>query len=280
MMTLNVSSRWFSNRAAMWSAYAYCVKTRMLGSLAYTIDVWVSLAAQFVLMIGTLFLWRCAYTGVDSVAGVGRSQMLTYAIVSVLLGSIFRCGVQEVIPNRVSEGDIAVDLMRPLNPLGRWMADDVGEAVAAVGMQLVPLLVLGTVLMHVPLPAGPGALLTSVPMCILGYLINWLVAALVGMLAFWTIQLGHFDFAKDAIVRILSGALVPLWFFPDWFERLVRLTPFPYMYQAPLAVYIGRTAPREALGVVVIQLVWAVLLLGAVAAVWSAARRRVFVQGG
>ena len=57
-----------------WPAYTYCAKMVMLESLVYTIDVWVRLGSRLVLMLGTLFLWRAAYAGVEQVEGVVELQ--------------------------------------------------------------------------------------------------------------------------------------------------------------------------------------------------------------
>jgi len=261
-------------------AYAYRARIKLLTAAAYRFDLFTRLITNGLLMVATVFLWRTAYQGIGQVAGVDRAQMLTYAVVSILMSSIFQRGVQDAIPSRVREGDIAVDLLRPMSPLGGWLADDVGAAAAALATQLPPLLLLGILIAHLPLPHSPQALFLFVPMLLLGFLINWLLAALIGLIAFWTIQLGHLGYVKDAIVRILSGSLAPLWFFPDWFQQITAWTPFPYSFQAPLGVYIGRTGHAEALRAMAIQGAWVVVLVGALALVWRAARRRVLVQGG
>jgi ABC-2 type transport system permease protein len=266
--------------AATILAYAYRARIKLLTAAAYRFDLFTRLITNGLLMVATVFLWRTAYQGIGQVAGVDRGQMLTYAVVSILMSSIFQRGVQDAIPSRVREGDIAVDLLRPMSPLGGWLADDIGGAAAALATQLPPLLLLGILIAHIPLPHSPQALLLFVPMVLLGFLINWLLAALVGLIAFWTIQLGHLGYVKDAIVRILSGSLAPLWFFPVWFQQITVWTPFPYAFQAPLGVYIGRTGVPEALRAMAIQGAWVCLLFGALALVWRAARRRVLVQGG
>lgn len=34
----------------------------------------------------------------------------------------------------------------------------------------------------------------------------------------------------------LSGSVVPIWFFPDWFQRISALFPFIYIYQFPIGL--------------------------------------------
>jgi ABC-2 type transport system permease protein len=261
-------------------AYIQLAKLRLLTSLAYRFDVYASIGMNLILMLATVFLWRTAYRGIDRVAGVNEGQMVTYAVVSMLLGSIFVTNVQNYINDRVRRGEIAIDFLRPVRPLLAWLADDIGSGVGALLLQLIPLLLVSSVLVRAPLPANALAALLFVPCCLLSFGILWLVAALSGLAAFWTMELGHMGVVKDAVVRILSGSFVPIWFFPPWAQKVSAFLPFQYTYQLPLAIYVGRAGPAAAVRGMAVQVLWIVLLGLVVAGVWSRGSRRVIVQGG
>ena len=111
-------------------------------------------------------------------------------------------------------------------------------------------------------------------------MILWLLGALVSMFAFVTMELGNMGVVKDMLVAILSGSMIPIWFFPEGVERLLMKTPFPYTYQTPLGLYIGKIDPREGVGQILIQLLWMAILGAVVAFVWKKVRNKVLVQGG
>lgn len=261
-------------------AYVQLARMRVLTTLAYRFDAYARIAANFILMLATVFLWRTAYRGIDRVAGVDEQQMVTYAIVSILLGSLFAVNVENAINFRVRQGEIAIDFIRPIRPVAAWLADDIGNGVSGLVMQLIPLLALSVLFIRVPLPAGAVAAVLFVPSCILSFGILWLLSALAGMLAFWTMELGHMGLVKGALERVLSGSMVPLWFFPPWAQKVAACLPFQYTYQLPLSIYVGRAGPAEAARGMVVQFLW-IVLLGAVAAcMWSRGSRRALVQGG
>lgn len=261
-------------------AYLQLAKLRLLTELTYRFDVFARIGTHLILMLATIFLWQTAYRGDGTVAGVDRDQMVKYAVMSALLGAAFVTHAQHVVSRKIRRGDIAVDFIRPVSPPAAWLADDIGMGLSGVAMQLLPLLLISLAFVPPPLPAGAGALLLFLPSCVLSYGIVWLISLMAGMLAFWTMELGHMGAVKDAILRILSGSFVPLWFFPPWAQKVSRFLPFEYTYQLPLGVYIGRTPPRAALAGIAVQALW-VAALGALAAfMWRRGSRRALVQGG
>lgn len=45
-------------------------------------------------------------------------------------------------------------------------------------------------------------------------------------------------YLKYHFVNMLSGAMIPVWFFPDWLQTAVNCLPFVYMFQTPLGIFI------------------------------------------
>ena len=260
--------------------YLYVVKFRLLAALAYRFEVFTGLGVNAILMLATVFLWQTAYEGVETVAQVQESQMISYAIAMVLLRSISSYDVQNTINMRVRSGEIAVDFIKPVNLILYWLAEDVGRAISTLGLYLLPLIAVSGVLFYVPLPATLPSFAVFVASCLLSFGILWLMSALVGMVSFWAAELGDLGILKDTIVTALSGSLVPLWFFPEVVQRISRYLPFQYTYQTPLAIYIGRTAPSEVGGALLVQGVWVVALALLLGVVWRRAARKVMIQGG
>ena len=50
---------------------------------------------------------------------------------------------------------------------------------------------------------------------------------------------------KKHLIRLLSGSIIPIWFFPDWLADILNLLPFVYIYQLPLDIYIGSATNDE-----------------------------------
>ena len=85
---------------------------------------------------------------------------------------------------------------------------------------------------------------------------------------------------KKHLLRLLSGSIIPLWFFPDWFANILKALPFAYIYQLPLDIYIGKSSDAEVLQMMTIQAIWLAVLLLAFFIVSRRATRKVMIQGG
>jgi ABC-2 type transport system permease protein len=81
-------------------------------------------------------------------------------------------------------------------------------------------------------------------------------------------------------VNLFSGFIVPVAFFPDWLAAVAHATPFPSMVQLPIDIFIGRAAGVEILGILAVQLAWAVVLLLVAERLFAFGLRRLVVQGG
>ncbi|WP_308636062.1 ABC transporter permease [Paenibacillus silvisoli] len=262
------------------SAYYYFFKMRILTTLAYRFEVFTAVASNAVMLLATVFLWKAAYRGIGSVEEVSQHQMIVYAILSVVMGAVLSVSVQDEMYYRVREGNIATDFIKPVHLLGMFLAEDLGNTVSALVNRAVPLILLSSVLFTPPLPASFAALLLFIPSLMLSFLLLWLMGAIVGMIAFWVLELGNLGIVKDAIVRILSGSMIPIWFFPDWMGTVSAFLPFQYMYQTPLSIYIGVISYSQAGIALVVQAVWIAVLALIAYAVWQRAKRVTLIQGG
>ncbi|MFC5470335.1 ABC transporter permease [Cohnella suwonensis] len=264
-------------------AYGYLVKMRILTALAYRFEVWIGMIGDIIMLAASVYIWKAAYGGGAVGAGasqIGLQSMVTYTVVSVLLAAVFQTGVQNTIYSQVREGNIALDLMRPLPLLGIYLSDDLGGMASALVNKAIPLVIAAALLFGFPMPASAGAFAVFLASCLFSFAILWLMSALVGLVAFWVVELGNLGMMKDATVRILSGSLVPLWFFPEAVQKVSAWLPFQYTYQTPIGIYIGEIPLGKALQEIAVQGVWVVVFMLLLAHVWKRARGKVMVQGG
>lgn len=230
--------------------YVYLIKMRLLTAIAYRFDVWVGMIGDVIMLAASVYIWKAAYAGDALGSGasvVGLDGMITYTVVSVVMAAVFSNGVQNTIYRQVRDGNIALDFMRPLNLLGIYFSEDLGSMVSSLVNKALPLVLMAALLFGFPMPDGGAAASLFVASCLLSFMILWLMSAMVGLVAFWVAELGNLGIVKDAVVRILSGSLVPLWFFPAGLQRVSEWLPFQYTYQLPISIYIGMTKPAEAL---------------------------------
>jgi ABC-2 type transport system permease protein len=73
---------------------------------------------------------------------------------------------------------------------------------------------------------------------------------------------------------------MPLRFFPEWFQRLCYLTPFPQMVNTPIEIYLGQLNPAQTVQALSVQVTWIIVLVILGQVTLMAGVRRLVIQGG
>jgi ABC-2 type transport system permease protein len=223
-------------------------------------------------------LWTALYAQNAAPLNLPLHAMITYATVAMLMSLILEVDGTRLIREKIREGTIATDLMKPISLPLYFFSDGSGQTLLHA-LLVVPSLLFALLMVHIDVPPLSVFAVFLLSLSI-GYCVNFLVNFLMNSLAFWTLE----TFSVQLVVRwasdLLSGQIIPLTFFPGIVGRLVFALPFAAIYSTPLLIYVG-VIPRAAwLSSLAVQLLW-LLLFGALCAlVWSAASRKVVIQGG
>ena len=260
--------------------YLYVIKTQIIRSMAYEFNVYGNIIMQTIIMITSAYFWRALYKGQTMVGDVDVDSMLTYVIMSSILSVLFITNVERRIQNSVEKGTVATDLIKPINVFGVYFAEDIGNIIALVFQNILPIFIIGSLMIKLPTMANPKDIPLFVISVIESFLINWLVAALFGMIAFTAVNIDALIQVKKHLLRLLSGSIIPIWFFPVGVQKVLEGLPFVYIYQLPLSIYIGKGSSVEYLSQMRIQFIWLVVLSVVFFLVQNKVTRKVMVQGG
>lgn len=269
---------WF--RREIMKAYIYVAKMRFQSMMAYPVDTWTFTIMQCLMMLAVGFFWRAVYGSTETAHGVSGDSMIIYTVVSMLINSLYYMGVEDYISDAVKSGSIATDMMKPINLFSLYLAQDIGSIGFNFVFSTIPMFIVGALIFGLPVPASGLHFALFLASFVLGYTINWLFSATFAMLSFTALDLGPVFSIKYHFVNMLSGAMIPLWFFPEWLANAMYCLPFVYMFQEPLSIYIGKYEIAECLPKLGIQAAWAAGLLVVFLFAQKRATNRVMVQGG
>jgi ABC-type uncharacterized transport system, permease component len=255
-------------------------KIQMLLSLSYKFEFFTNLLTRFILLFVTAFFWKAAYSNLGTVGDISQNQMLTYSVISLIMSSIFSVRVENTIHSRVRMGNVAVDFIKPVNIFLMYLTEDIGHMVNSLLQTALPILICSSLFIIVPLPASFAHFLLFLVSAALSYAILWLISAIFGLFYFWFIEMGPVGEIKNYLVQILSGVFIPIWFFPQVIQDILKFLPFIYIYQHPIGIYIGRTPFPEALMGLVVQLVWIALFTMLFKLLQKRVMGNILVQGG
>jgi ABC-2 type transport system permease protein len=258
--------------------YVEFAKKAFSREATYRLEVFTNLGSLLARVYLLRMLWTALYAQNAAPAGVPLHAILTYSTVALLMSLVLEVDGTRMIREKIRDGTIATDLMKPISLPLYFFSDGFGQTLFH-GLLIVPALLPALLLVRidVPEPAVLGAFTLSFA---LGYGVNFLLNFLMNAIAFWTLE----TFAIQLMVRwisdLLSGQIVPLIFFPGIWQQLLLGLPFAAIYSTPLLIYVGTIGPGQYAVVLLLQTVWLIVFAAAAAVMWRAARQRVVVQGG
>jgi len=256
------------------------VKLSFQRQLTYRAATLAGLATNFFFGLLRAALMTALYGPRQEVAGLSLEAAVTFTGLTqatIAFLSLFRW--YEVM-NSVYSGDISSDLLKPMDYFTFWLAQDLGRAIVGFIMRGLTIMVAYALVFDITLPRSPQQWLALAATLVLSWLVSFSWRFLVNLAAFWTpnaLGVGRFALGWS---WFLSGFLMPLRFFPDWFINLCNLTPFPAMINTVVEVYLGVLTGPELIQALLTQLLWAVILIGAGQLVLRAGVRKLVIQGG
>lgn len=212
----------------------------------------------------------------------------TQAVTFVWLGqalltttAVMGGGCETDLIERIRTGDVAIDLYRPADLQGWWLATDLGRAAfQIVGRGVLPMAV-AALLFPLAWPVSPLTWAAFAVAVVLGVVVSFALRYLVALVAFWLLDGTGVVVLSNLAGMFFSGMVLPLNVFPGALGPVARALPWSALLQVPADVFLGRAGGvGGVLGRLVFQAAWALVLLGAGRAVQSLATRKVVVQGG
>lgn len=258
--------------------YVEFAKKAFAREATYRVEVLTEVGSLVLRVYLLRVLWTALYAQNATPLNLPLHAMITYATVALLMSLILEVDGTRLIREKIREGTIATDLMKPISVPMYFFSDGIGQTLLHAVLVL-PSLAFALLLVHIDVPK-PATLAAFALSFLLGYGVNFFLNFLMNSIAFWTLE----TFAVQLVVRwvsdLLSGQIIPLTFFPGIIGRFVFALPFAAIYSTPLLIYVGVIAPSQWTTYFAVQATWLVLFAALSTIVWRAASRRVVIQGG
>lgn len=248
--------------------------------LTYRAATLAGLATNFFFGLLRAALLTALYGARREVAGLSLQGAITFTGLTQATIAFLSIFSWYEVMNSVYSGDIATDLLKPMNYYVFWLAQDLGRAVASLITRGLTIMVAYALFLDITLPHTAGQWLALGVALGLSWLVSFSWRFLINLAAFWTpnaLGVGRFGFS---LTWFLSGFLLPLRLFPGWFVQLCYLTPFPHMVNTIVETYLGVVTGTALLQALLGQLLWVLILVAAGQLVLRAGIRQLVIQGG
>ncbi len=223
-------------------------------------------------------VWTALYAHNAAPGNLPLHTIITYSTVALLLGLVLDIDQTRILHDKLHDGSIATDFMKPISVPLYLFSDGTGEVIFHACL-IVPAALLSLLLVHIDVP-GPAVLGTFAVSFLLGYFVGFFINFIVNCVAFWTLEISAVQLILTWVTDLLGGGIIPLILFPLALQQVIFVLPFAAMFSTPLLIYVGQIPPERYPAALGLQLLWLVLLVGLASVIWRAGARRVIVQGG
>ena len=245
-------------------------------AFAHRGDLLLQLAGSAIIVVLNGALWTAATRGQPTIAGIEADALVTYAVAAWIAAGAVSTRVAEELGERVRDGEIAADLLRPASLFGYRYAMDAGRVSAVLLARVGPLLALGATLFPVALPDRLSTWALWALSLAVGHFVSFGLAFLFGLAAARVRYTAGLSLLRTTVLSLFSGALIPLELFGGGAADALRALPFAALAWGPASVFLGRDpAPILLSGVAWGLALWALCELG-----WRRVATTLTVQGG
>jgi len=175
---------------------------------------------------------------------------------------------------------VGADLLKPMGYFGFWMAQDLGRSLVNLILRGFTIMAFYALAFDISVPASRGQWIALALALTFAWLTSFAWRFVINLSAFWSPNAVGFCRLFFAMSWFLSGFFMPLRFFPEWFQRLCYLTPFPQMINTPIEIYLGELSAAQTVQALAVQVTWITVLAILGQIILMAGVRRLVIQGG
>ncbi len=264
-------------------AYLSFFKLRVAVGLQYRSSALAGLATQFFWGLMLLFLYEAFYKN-----GISTPMEWHELTSYIWLGQAFYLIVFMRVLNKdifesIKTGQIAYEMIRPLNIYWMWFIKIIAQRVSGCLLRLAPVIIVASIIPSqyaLGLPASFESFILFIITLILGLFITAAFSMLIYTLMFYTTSCVGLYNAYSVIAAFFAGSTIPIVFMPEAFQKICYILPFRLCMDLPLRVYVGNITVAEGVETMLLQIAWILGLVYIGNLCMKKVGKRLVVQGG
>ncbi|MCH9681201.1 MAG: ABC-2 family transporter protein [Deltaproteobacteria bacterium] len=260
--------------------YLAIFKARFRALLQYRAAAAAGLLTQVFWGFVRIMIFTAFYTSSTAPKPMALAELITYVWLTQAILRLLPWQLDGEIEQIIRDGNVAYELMRPVDVYGLWYARAFALRTAPVLLRSVPMLVPAYLLFGMGAPASPTTAVAFVLSVTAAAALSAALTTLLSVAMLVTISGRGLHTLTLSVVNLMSGAIVPLSLLPDWFQPTLEVLPFRGLLDTPIRIYLGHLPAEAIAGAIGHQLLWTILIAAAGRAVLRRALRNVVVHGG
>lgn len=241
--------------------YFTIINTSWQRALTYRFNAFSYRLGEVVEIIILILMWRSVYSYESVIRGYTLQEMITYILIGNLVNVMVRNWLPDVVAQDIKDGTLSFFLVKPVAYFKYIIFREIGRISVTFFMSLAAqILIIGFFIKYISFPANPLSLLIIVGMIILAFITELFLSFLIGLIGFWTIEVGGLYSTINRLTKFFSGGYFPLSLLPLGIVQASFLLPFAYSFFVPAQLYLGKINIQTGLQGIMVQIGWIFLL--------------------
>lgn len=240
---------------------------------AYRLNFIMWRARNLIQIFIIFFLWDTIFSDKNRVVfGYDRAKILTYVFGILIVRALVLSARAVDVAGEIARGDLANYLVKPINYFRYWFIRDLSSKILnlifATGEFVLLFSILKPPFFFQTDPAALFGFLITVGLAIFIY---FTILFITSAVPFWVPEIawGAQFLVNVVVLEGLSGSLFPIDILPGAIQKILNLTPFPYLLFFPIQVYLGKISGGAVWQGIAIAGVWSIILWLVMTTVWK-----------
>lgn len=265
--------------------YIPFLRAGIQSSLAYRANFIFVTFGNLLVCFVSFFLWKATFSSSNRADFLGFSlaNMVVYIFVSFFTSTVVDSWAGWNLGAEIKSGDISMRIIKPVNFIQTFLFHELGEKALTrfvlfipviIGIELYRSFITGIVQFSISL------FFLYIFSLLLAALLNFYINICYGFIAFFIKNLWGSQMMKNAIIAFMSGAIIPIAFFPKQIQSVFTILPFSSVNYTPIMIYIGMYNCNQIIIRLLLQIFWLFVFVCLSKVIWKYAIKRLCVQGG
>lgn len=210
-------------------------------------------------------------------------QLVAYLwLEQAFLSLIMVWSLDNEIFEAIEKGNVVYELCRPMNLYNMWFVKNVSNRIAKVVLRCIPILIFAFLIPKPYQLVIPSflQLLFFLFSLFLSLLVIVAFSMLIYITTFFTLSSNGIRMLAVILCDFLSGAIIPLPFFPENIKNMIELLPFASMQNSAFRIFSGNISGNAIISQLALQIFWTAVLIGVGYWFIHRALKQMIVQGG
>lgn len=226
----------------MWRKYLVLTSKHFILSIQYRAELLTWVILNVVPALVLVWIWQGVYSQSSQIAGMSLGQVVQYYLLTVVVQAVIASHFETRSAENIRLGKIDHYLTKPLAYPFRIFFSHLGGKIYFLTVSLPALALVYMALantFHFQAAFSIHQLISLLVLLGLGFMIEFFLAMIIVLLAFWLDQPEGLQHFKWIIITLFSGMMIPFPFMPDWLRQISMTLPLKYLYAIPISIFQG-----------------------------------------